>query len=261
MEYLLKYNINKKRKSLINIILFLILFLLNYSHCIDCPRDKPILKNNECCAIYCKPQDYENNICTISNPFIETQWLNNIHYFSSESISHICATSNEKGELFLIAQGFTSKTAGDKYIFGFYKDGTGLFREGNTNTQTSFITIDLPDNKYSELFYSVEIGKIEYLLSTQTQNEMLLIDYRNQNYKSFTLDTNTFFSDIIFELKGDFNEKTFFTNYVFCIEKGNYNDCYLGLRLFKLENKELTIIAEKKDEILINSRGRINCLY
>ena len=259
MEYLLKYNINKKRKSLINIILFLIAFLLNYSHCIDCPRDKPILKNNECWAIYCKPQDYENNICTISNPFIETQWLNNIHYFSSESISHICATSNEKGELFLIAQGFTSKTAGDKYIFGFYKDGTGLFREGNTNTQTSFFTIDLPDNKYSELFYSVEIGKIEYLLSTQTQNEMLLIDYRNQNYKSFTLDTNTFFSDIIFELKGDFNEKTFFTNYVFCIEKGNYNDCYLGLRLFKLENKELTIIAEKNDEILINSRGRINC--
>ena len=27
------------------------------------------------------------------------------------------------------------------------------------------------------------------------------------------------------ELKGEFNEKTFFTNYVFCIEKETYNNC------------------------------------
>ena len=42
----------------------------------------------------------------------------------------------------------------------------------------SFETIDFPDNKYPEIFYSVDIENNQYLLSTQIENEMFLIDYK-----------------------------------------------------------------------------------
>ena len=121
-----------------------------------------ILKNNECLSIYCEHKEFDNNICSISNPFIKTQWLNNIHFFNQKGISNICVVQNSKNGLFLIAQEFTS---GDKYIFGFSQDGNGLFLNGLNRTFYSFETIDFPTNKYTEIFHSVHIDDNEYLLS------------------------------------------------------------------------------------------------
>ena len=37
----------------------------------ECPRNKPILKANVCQSIYCTPEEYSKNICTISNSFVK----------------------------------------------------------------------------------------------------------------------------------------------------------------------------------------------
>ena len=253
-------------KAIINkmFLLFAFISIFNYSLCEECPRERPILKNNECLSTYCPPQDFKNKICTISNPFIKYQWLNKIHTFASEGISHVCATTNSEGDLFLIAQGFTAGNAGDKYIFAFHSDGNGLFnyKKNNTIANYSFETIDFPDNKYPEVFYSVDIENNQYLLSTQIEKEMFLIDYKTKNLTIFTLNSNTYYSDDLFVLEGyDYDEKNieYFTDYIHCKDYLNYSDCYLGLRIFKLDLTNITILAEKNEDILINSLSRIKC--
>ena len=161
----------------------------------------------------------------------------------------------------MIAQGFTAGNAADKYIFAFDKNGNGLFY-GNKTGDYSFEKIDFPDNKYPEIFYSVIIDGEQYLLSTQVLNEVFLIDYQNKDFKVFTFDTNTFFSDDFFILKGyndESNDKVYFTDYIFCKEYGNYNECFLGLRIFKLNKDNINTLLEKNDEIQVNSLSQIKC--
>ena len=65
-EYEGFYLLNKSRNCSIN----------NDIYSDICPEDKPILKNGKCSLIYCTKEEYENNICIISNPKIKTQYIN-----------------------------------------------------------------------------------------------------------------------------------------------------------------------------------------
>ena len=189
--------------------LFCLIYLFKYSLCEECPRDKPIFKDSECQSIYCTPLEFANNICEISNPFIKSQWLDYIHTFASDEISHVWATPDSKGGLFLIGQGFNKDNAADKYIYAFQNDGNGLFyyKDKYGNQYYSYKKIDFPDDKFPEIFYEVDIDQYQYLLSTQTGNEMFLLDFKNQKYNVFTLNSNTFYSDILFKLKGYTNNE------------------------------------------------------
>ena len=262
-------NKNNKYHFKIGIIqlffLFFIIYLFNFSLCAECPRDKPIFKDDECQSIFCPPLDYANNKCVISNPFIKSQWLNYIHTFASDGISHVWATSDSKGGLFLIGSGFNQENAADKYIYAYQNDGNGLFyyKDKYGNNYYSFKKIDFPDDKFPEIFYRVDIEQENYLLSTQTENEMFLVDFKNQDFTVFTMDTNTFFSDILFKLKGYGNDEEedniYFDEYVKCKDHLTYNECFLGLRIFKLSLTGINILAEKNEEIQIDPISKINC--
>ena len=62
-------------------LFFVFAFLFNLCLCINCPRDKPIFKNDTCVSEYCPYADFEDKICVVANQYIKTQWLNNIHVF------------------------------------------------------------------------------------------------------------------------------------------------------------------------------------
>ena len=264
MDALKKGKVKLKNKfrsnSIISPFILITFFLLFSFSLTECPRDRPIFKNEECQSIYCSPKEYENNICSVSNIYIKSQWLNEIHSFAPDGISHVCASSNEKGELFLISQGFTAGNAADKYIFAFQKDGNGLFYNDTLNYY-SFETIFFPDNKYPEIFYSINIDTEQYLISTQVMNEIFLVDYKNKNFTIYTLNTSTYFSDDFFLLKGytDKDDIVYFSEYIFCKEFGNFQECYLGLRIFKLDKNNITILLEKNDEIQVNTLSKVNC--
>ena len=251
-----KFQDEKIQINKIYIIFFLIISLFKNSFCDFCPRDKPILKNNECLSIYCEQEEFDNKNCSISNPFIKTQWLNNIHIFGQKGISNICAIQNSNNGLFLIAQEFTS---GDKYIFGFSQDGNGLFLNSINKTYYSFETIDFPTDKYTEIFHSVQIDKNEYLLSSQTNNEMFLIDYKKQNYYSFDFNISVLSSENIFKLNGYDDENIYFTNYISCGDEFDINECYVGLRIFKFNLKNMDILKENPDKILIHYKSKLSC--
>ena len=87
-----------------------------------CSFNKPILKDGLCQLIYCTPEEYKNNICTIYNPIVKEQWLNNFNIFSEESTSSICMANDiiSNTKIIFLAQsqefGYTHK-----YLFGFNK--------------------------------------------------------------------------------------------------------------------------------------------
>ena len=269
MDELFKSNFYCNKKSIIKklFIFFIFLNLFGFSLCEDCPREKPILKDNECVSTYCPYADMEDNICSINNPFIKSQYLNNIRAFALEPISNICAAKNSKGDLLLLAQGFSEENAGIKYLFGFYKDGIGLFYDDVFNYHYSFERIKLPEDMNIETFYSVHIDDKEYLLSNQVGNEMLLIDFYNRNYTVYTLETQNFYSGDLFRLKGyyvdeeidDEDESVYFTNYVFCEDHNTYKDCFLGLRIFRFNLTNLLIVKEINNKVLINNLHDVSC--
>ena len=255
----LKYFICKE-KNLNNIKIFAFLsfiILFEYSECIDCPRDKPILKNNQCVSTYCGPTEFEDKNCIISNSFIKSQWLTKINVFNKNGISNICVISNSKNDLFLLVQEFSS---GDKYIYGFSEDGNGLFLNQTDKNYYPFETIDFPPNIYTEIFHAVTIDKKEYLLSTQVYKEMYLIDYINKNYTIFKFNSFVPYSVNIFKLNGYIDEDIYLTSYIYCTKEYDFNDCNLGLRIFKLyDSEKLETLLENPDIIPINYKTRLSC--
>ena len=253
--------INKTNKIF---LFFTFIFIFKFSLCDYCPRDKPILKDNICMSTYCPYADLEDNVCEISNPFIKSQWLNNIHIFALEPISGISVTSNSKGDLFLMSQGFSNENSNLKYLFAFYQDGTGLFYDKLLNYHYSFEKIDFPEDKNPDVFHSVFIDEKEYLLSTQNKDEMFLIDFHNKNYSILTLNSTTYFSEDIFRLKGYFDdesiededERVYFTDYIHFGSDGN---CFLGLKIFRFNLTNIVIEKEINDEIQISPFSNIYC--
>ena len=57
----------------------LVVFLnfFTYSSLLECEREKPILKGNECVS-YCNENQFKSGECIINNSIIKKRWINNI---------------------------------------------------------------------------------------------------------------------------------------------------------------------------------------
>ena len=260
MKYLISDKKNQyiKNKSIKLMFIYSLFLLFNISLCIECPRDKPILKNYKCENIYCEPKEYEKKVCVVSNPFIKTQWLNKINTFGSSGIFNICPISNLNGDVFLLASSFETNY-GSKYLYAFSKDGNGFFYNDINKTYFSFEIIEFPPRQYTEIFSSVYIDNKVYLLSTQNSHDIFLIDIFNKSYTNYTLDTDVHYSESIFKLKEYDDENTYFTSYIYYAEKYNLNQCYLGLRIFKLDLTDITVLLEMPDKIQVHYKSKLVC--
>ena len=250
------------------ILLFhIILFLLLTNICLtfECPKNKPILKSNECYSIYCTPQEFSSKECEISNEIAKTQWLNNFHIFDKEYMSHISVTKNNKGELFLSSQKTTDDF--DKYLFAFNSEGEGLFYDKEKDKYNSFEIIDFETREYADYNNYIEIDNKGYLIGAPIDDDIYLIDYMNNTIKSFSIDPFSIGADTIFKINN--NNNLFFTAYVFCYDY-IYNNCSLYFQTFKLnltnlENvKNITNIPTDKDsriKCFQNEKGYIFCFY
>ena len=243
---------------MINWRIFLLILLLNYSICDECPREKPILKNNECQMTYCLPEEFENKTCTISNNFQKIQWMNKIHFFDDSYITHhVCPITNSKGDLFLMSQNFNFGD-GDKFLYGFTSNGDGLFYDEKNDVHGSFVQIDFQSRIYPEVFNYVEYNKKGYLLSTTYESEMYLIDYANKNYTEFKVNLLSQYSDTLFKLK-DYEEETYLTDFIYCDKKYNFEHCWINLRIFKFDLSKITTILDSPDKISVSHKNKLNC--
>ena len=240
------------------VLIFFIISIsfLNYIICEECPRDKPIFKNNECLVTYCFPKEFENKTCVISNQLLKIQWMNNFHIFGDRYITHICPISNIKGDLFLMSQSLAFGD-GNKYLYGFSSNGDGLFYDKVNKYHYSFTKIDFQSRTYPEIFKYVENNNKGYLLSTTYESQMYLIDYINKNYTELRVNLLSQYSDTIFKLK-DYEEE-YFTDFIYCDKQYNYNECWINLRIFKFNLLKIEIILDSPDKINVSSKNKIQC--
>ena len=200
-----------------------------------CSYNKPILKGTTCQLIYCTPEEYEDHTCTIYNPTIKMQWLNKFNIFSEESTSSICLAndiiSNEK--LIFLAQN-QEMGYSDKYLIGFYNNGTGIFYDEKNNNFNNFkkITFPVSQNLIEKVSY-IEMDSKGYLLTTPIENTLNLIDYNNDEKKDIKIDLSAYSTDkiILRRKKKDLDNGEYLTDFIYC-KNNDINNCYLMMKNF-----------------------------
>ena len=136
----------------------------------ECPKDKPIiLENNGCDLLYCTESQFQSNYCIINNTQIKTQWLTNIIIFGDENAKFINFATYSNGDFVVESTPFKVIIA-KRFFFGLKQNGRDLFKINDTETQFySFIpTGEGEGEKYQG---EIQIAKMnqennkEYLLS------------------------------------------------------------------------------------------------
>ena len=222
-----------------------------------CPRNKPILIDDDCYNIYCKQEDFENEKCIIANKFIEKQWLNNFHLFDESQASYVACDVNEKGEVFLFAQREVEKSV-NKYLVAFDINGTGLFYDNVKERNMCYKSFNFPSPGFADKINYVEVSGEGNLMTSFAGNVNYLIDYYKQdilNKKSNVTSTNC---DNTYKLK---NEKNmFFTDFIYCDNEYLVDNCSVYFRKYNITKKNIIIYLDNYKIINVHSKMKLKCL-
>ena len=219
----------------------------------ECPRDKPILKSNECQLIYCTPEEFSENICEINNYYAKTQWLNNFHIFDENYTSHISVAKSPKDDLFLSCHKIVENY--DKFIYGFNSEGDGLFYDIYKDSYSSFEIINFPRKEFSDYNIYSEIDDQGYLIGVPTEDDIYLIDYVNKTHKYYSVYPVSKSSDTLFKVNGE--KDIYFTAYIYCKDTFSKN-CFLHFQKFKMNLTKFERLSNITN-IPSVSGSRINC--
>ena len=229
-----------------------------------CPKNKPILKNGKCQLIFCTDDEYLNSICQIYNPIVKEQWLNKFNIFSELNNSAISLSidiiSNEK-IIFLSQNIDKDEEYKEKYIYGFYKNGTGLFYNKNKNIFESLKKMNFSDNKLIDKIGYLEMDYTGYILTTPINNYLYLIDYEDNKIMKKEIDTPAFSTDriILMQEEDEASDPDYTISYIYCKDLINLNDCYLMMKNFEADQEILEENLSMKPDIKIHYNSQLNC--
>ena len=226
----------------------------------QCPKDKPILKNNKCKMIYCTKKEFEDKTCIIYNDIIKKQLFNKLNIFPDES-SNIKYDINDNGEIFLLAQKKNGNNI-DMFLYGFNKNYGGLFYDKNNNTYVPNKKISLKNsNLFSEKIKYIEIDKKGYLIDIVKDSRIHLIDLdSNEHYINFLPNIPTTIDK--FEKYLNTNNDYFYS-YTYCNNNGqsSFDTCYIGLTNYKINSKDnFNIDLNNEEEIRIKPNTKLICI-
>ena len=228
----------------------------------ECPRHKPILKNDKCQLVYCTKKEFDDETCKILNSYIKIQWLNNFHIFDEKGISYIALDINENGDLFFMAQKEDEQFT-KKYIFGFKSNGEGFLFDKAYNNVTSYKTISYQFSSYTDKIKYIEINNEEYLLNILKDKNIYLIDiYENEVYtfNSAQLINEPYSIDKVIKLKD--KENTYLLDYIYCSNPYVHDKCFIRLINYKINSKNNIKVEQSSPEksIQVNYKTKITCV-
>ena len=180
-----------------NIFLFKILLFFKIIHyclleiCKD--RDSPFLIN-EICASSCE----QNSNCTIDNPIINTQYLNNIIYINEKNLSYLNLVVSENNNLYYMLS--TWPESNDRFFYLLNNEGYGLLNKTNP-----FYNISINDSKTLGRFES-DIFIFKLLSDTDNQEFLISISKSVQYIEIYDFFSNKiYFSQTmsVFDLSYD----------------------------------------------------------
>ena len=229
----------------------------------ECPIDKPIFRNGNCTSLYCTNAEYKYQICVIYNETAKAQWLNDFHFFSELSNSSFSIgydiIKNQK--MLLFSQNINKENGNiDKYVYGFYNNGTGIFYNRDKDIYESFKKINFPENiKLDDKIGHIEMDYDAYYLLSPVENNLYFINYLDNKITKKEIDIPAYSADkiIIMEKEDNSKESDYFSCYIYCKNKTNINDCYLMMKNFESDEKQLT--DSKKENIKVHSNSQLNC--
>ena len=225
----------------------------------ECSRNKPILINNKCVLEYCDDEEFENEECEIYNDIVEKQWLNNFHIFDEELSSNVLCDVNEKGDVFLMAQldeDFEDGGSVIKYLYGFSSDGKGLFYDVEKNSYYSYKTIKTNYGNMFKSFKYIENNGNGYLLTTQTDDYMFLIDYKQNDIYGTKTNVSTKYDGNIFKLN---NSEIYFSSFVTCNEDVE-KKCFMNFRKYSMSSNKILILSQEViKSIKVKPETKLTC--
>ena len=248
--------------------LFCIYILFNLIVSRDCSKDNPILKEGLCIS-YCEKEEFNNQICTINNTIIKTQWLNNIIFLGEENFTFINFANYSNGDM--IIEVTSSRTSNKIIVYGLNNEGAPFFK-GNSFYKTLEINNNQNNNGRVLVNIFIEtINDIQYLVNIE-QGDFYTRIYDLKNTKEIS----KVFSKKFLKYKPS-NNLGFSTNYFLgnkdIILFGFY-DTYKEIRLSKinimstdisnfnpiLKSKTFELCTENSVSCFVTDLNNIICL-
>ena len=215
----------------------------------QCPKDKPILKDNKCKMIYCTKKEFEDKTCVIYNDIVKKQWLNKFNIFPDEA-SNVKYEKNENDDVFLLAQKKEGNNI-DMFIYGFNKNYEGLFYDKNKDNYVSYEELSIKNNdKFTEKIKYMEFDNKGYLLNILKDNQMHLIDFDSNEHYTHSLPKIPTSIDKFEKYINSNNEYLY--SYIYCDKniQSSLDTCHLGLSNYKINSKNNFNIELNNEELI-----------
>ena len=121
----------------------------------ECDKKKPILKNGECIMDYCSEDDFKNNICSINNTIVKTQWLNNIIWIGDKFFRYVNLETYSNGDL--VVETSSSEANPKRMFYGIKNNGRAFFEKNKETTNYYSIEVNSQQGNAGNGRYNSEI--------------------------------------------------------------------------------------------------------
>ena len=191
------YERNKRLNNNFNYSIFKLLFIV---YCLflsipliesQCPKERPILKDNTCSLQYCTKLQFQNNECSIANEVIKTQWLTNIIRIGDLNFRYVNFASYSNGDMIIETTACPGNSS--RMFYGLKYNGRKFFKKSDSQ-RTNFYLIEANEqpgntNKYkyeSEIF----IATINDLNSNKKDEYIVSVSKSTQYTELYIFDQN-----------------------------------------------------------------------
>ena len=230
------------------IYIFILKFIFLYS---ECEINTPILTQNGCQLKYCSQESFNSGECTVNNPIIKTQWLNDIILFNFDILRYGNFAINSKGDM--IFECLTEETNGIRLFYWLNNDGSFYFENENGEkvptkifivkdgdqllrgyeTQSIFISLNNDDKEYL-LSISLYLGYVElYDLENNKVTFVSTINFTNYNIFSINsillANNNGNSKEYLFTFIGQEKEDQEYNNFYLILQKYSFSKNTISL--------------------------------
>jgi len=229
----------------------------------ECYRDNPIkLKNGTCVLKYCKPEEYNLKECSIDNPIVKTQYLNDIIIFGEKDFMYIDFITLSSKDMIVVTS--SSNEENEKRIFyGLKENGTNYFKKDNSDEETPFFSLPTTDMKLESSNSIITKNGKEYFLSIgRLDSETEIYDFEKN--KIYHEKSSNLFPYLNSNIRGNLllvnkDMNRYLYNIIYTDDNINISAIFLTFDLNLNDDDSLSISNSKK--ITKASFGEISSCY
>ena len=240
-------------KSEIFIFIHLIILYFkkhNFVKC-NCEKEIPIKKDGQCQLIYCTETEFNNNICSIDNDIIKTQWLNNFIIINEENSRYRFTGMVITDEGDLIIETSPEETNGKRLFSRLKKNGRPYYKNNNQEEILSRSLV-VPDGDSGAMRYESQIFLVKINNDNFDENKQFLVsislylgfleiyDLDSNNLTFNKISINDFGNYVIYSRKGsiiELNNKEYL--YFFLGKNKNDHTHYVVLQKFSFYDNNI----------------------